>query len=46
MRTYLRFLRRHPGWWLPPLLAYVGLVLWLASRVAQTPDNPFAYTLY
>jgi|KBSSwiStaDraftv2_1062776.scaffolds.fasta_scaffold160868_3 hypothetical protein len=46
MRTYLHFLRRHPVWWLTPILLYLGALLWLASLVARTPDNPFAYTLY
>ena len=46
MRTYLYFLRRHPVWWLTPILLYLGALLWLASLVARTPDNPFAYTLY
>ena len=46
MRTYLHFLRRHPVWWLTPILLYLGTLLWLASLVARTSDYPFAYTLY
>jgi hypothetical protein len=46
MRAYLRFLRRHPAWWLTPIVLYVAALLWLAARVAQTPENPFAYSLY
>ena len=46
MKSYLLFLRRHPLWWVTPIVLYVAGLLWLASQVAQTPENPFAYTLY
>ena len=46
MSAYLRFLRRHPGWWLTPIVIYLGILLWLAFRLVQTPENPFAYSLY
>jgi len=45
MSDYLRFLRRHPLWWLLPILLYVGAYAWLAHGVVQTPANPFNYTL-
>ena len=44
MRDYLRFLRRHPLWWLAPILLYLGAYAWLAQGVAHTPENPFNYT--
>jgi hypothetical protein len=46
MGDYLRFLRGHPLWWLTPIALYLGALLWLAARLVQTPENPFAYTLY
>ena len=46
MREYLKFLRRHPVWWLAPILLYLGAFLWLAAGVVQTPANPFTYSLY
>jgi len=46
MRTYLQFLRRHPVWWVTPIVLYLVGLLCLASMVIRTPDNPFAYTLY
>jgi hypothetical protein len=46
VRDYLRFLRRHPAWWLAPIVLYLGVFAWLAAGVAQTPANPFNYSLY
>jgi len=46
MDDYFRFLVRHPLWWIAPIALYVVGLLWLASRLVQTPENPFAYTLY
>lgn len=46
MGDYLRFLRAHPVWWLAPIALYLGTLLWLATRLVRTPENPFAYTLY
>jgi hypothetical protein len=46
VRDYLKFLRRYPVWWLAPILLYLGAFLWLAGGVAQTPANPFNYSLY
>ena len=43
---YFRFLRAHPVWWLAPIALYLGTLLWLATRLVRTPENPFAYTLY
>ena len=34
MSDYLRFLRRHPLWWLPPILLYLGACAWLAHLIA------------
>jgi len=45
MRTYLSFLRRHPAWWLPPILLYLVFFAWLAVGIASTPENPFNYSL-
>ena len=43
---YLRFLRSHPVWWLTPIALYLGTLLWVASQLVRTPENPFAYTPY
>ena len=44
MKGYLEFLRRHPLWWLAPVLLYLGFFAWLASSTVRTPANPFNYT--
>jgi hypothetical protein len=46
MGEYLRFLRTHPVWWLAPIALYLGILLWLATQLVRTPENPFAYTPY
>ena len=46
MKDYLEFLRRHPLWWLAPILLYVGFFAWLASSSVRTPENPFTYSAH
>ena len=46
MKAYLHFLRTHPAWWLLPIVLYAVGVVWLATQVVQTPENPFAYSVY
>lgn len=46
MSDYLRFLRTHPLWWLTPIALYLFALLWVASRLVQTPENPLAYSSY
>lgn len=45
MKGWLRFLRRHPVWWLAPIVLYLGTIGWLANTVVRTPENPFNYSL-
>ena len=41
----LRNLLRIWPFWVVPLGLYLGLLTWLAWKVASTPHNPFVYRL-
>lgn len=45
MRSFARFLRGKPLWWIVPILALFGALAWLARVQAAAPDSPFTYRL-
>ena len=45
MKPLLRLLATNKRYWVPPILIYLGLVYWLATKGAEAPTNPFEYRM-
>jgi len=43
MKALLDLLAAHKRYWLPPILLFVALLLWLAWKAGQAPTDPFEY---
>ena len=46
MGTYLRFLRRHPAWWLAPILVVLGALGAFTVFVQGSALAPLIYALF
>jgi hypothetical protein len=46
MQRLLEYLRTHKLAWMLPILVFLALLLIIAWKIAQTPDDPFAYRSY
>lgn len=43
MHDLLRFLAQNKKLWIPPILIFVGLLVWLATTGDDGPAQPFGY---
>ncbi len=46
MNAVLAYLKTHKLAWMLPILLFLVLLLVIAWKIAQTPDDPFAYRSY
>jgi len=43
MKGFLDFLANNKKLWIPPILVFFALLVYLAMKSADTPSNPFDY---
>ena len=43
MNDFLDFLAHNKKLWIPPILIFAALVIWLATRSGEVPSDPFGY---
>ena len=41
----LAFLKNNKRYWIPPILIFLALLVWLAWVAADTPASPFEYRM-
>jgi hypothetical protein len=46
MNRILEYLRTHKLAWVLPIVLFLAVLLVIAWKIAQTPDDPFAYRDY
>ncbi len=46
MTEFLDFLKHNKRWWVPPIVVFFALLIYLAWKVSQTPESPFEYREY
>jgi len=46
MKAMLAYLKSHKLAWMLPILLFLAVLLVVAWKIAQTPDDPFAYRSY
>ena len=44
MHDLLDFLKNNKKYWVPPILIFLALLVWLAWQAANTPESPFEFS--
>jgi hypothetical protein len=41
----IEYLKNNKKYWVPPILIFIAVLIFIASQAADTPESPFEYRL-